>query len=122
MMNENKTLEYYNKNADNFAKTTINVDFCETQNRFLARCCRSTDIYWILAVVQEEIQNIFWNRAFMLMPQTVQRKCVISQAITQEYKSEGCYLKSLMRTKNMMAYGPARQYFIFLRMNLKPFL
>lgn len=27
MMNENKTLEYYNKNADNFAKTTINVDF-----------------------------------------------------------------------------------------------
>lgn len=25
----------------------------------LARCCRSTDIYWTLAVVQEEIQNIF---------------------------------------------------------------
>lgn len=57
----------------------------------LARCCRSTDIYWILAVVQEEIQNIFWNRAFMLMLQTAQRKCVISQAITQEYKSEGCF-------------------------------
>lgn len=34
MMNENKTLEYYNKNADNFAKTTINVDFYDTQNRF----------------------------------------------------------------------------------------
>ena len=34
MMNKNKTLEYYNKNADNFAKTTINVDFYETQNRF----------------------------------------------------------------------------------------
>lgn len=28
----NKTLEYYNKNADNFAKTTINVDFYDTQN------------------------------------------------------------------------------------------
>lgn len=88
----------------------------------LARCCRSTDIYWILAVVQEEIQNIFWNRDFMLMPQTAQRKCVISQAITHEYKSEGCYLKNLTGTKNMMAYGPARQYFIFLRMNLKPCL
>ena len=34
MMNKNKTLEYYNKNADNFAKTTINVDFYKTQNRF----------------------------------------------------------------------------------------
>ena len=34
MMNKNKTLEYYNKNADNFAITTINVDFYETQNRF----------------------------------------------------------------------------------------
>lgn len=33
-MNKNKTLEYYNKNADNFAKTTINVDFYKTQNRF----------------------------------------------------------------------------------------
>lgn len=34
MINENKTLEYYNKNADNFAKTTINVDFYETQKHF----------------------------------------------------------------------------------------
>ncbi len=66
------------------------------KNKFLTcsifkNCCRSTDIYWILAVAQEEIQNIFWNRAFMLMPQTAQRKCVILQAITQEYKSEGCF-------------------------------
>ena len=34
MMNENKTLEYYNKNADNFAKTTIDVNFYETQKHF----------------------------------------------------------------------------------------
>ena len=33
-MNENKTLEYYNKNADNFAKTTIDVIFYETQKHF----------------------------------------------------------------------------------------
>lgn len=36
MMNENKTLEYYNKNADNFAKTTIDVNFYETQKLFQA--------------------------------------------------------------------------------------
>ena len=65
MMNENKTLEYYNKNADNFAKTTINVDFYETQNRFSTLLPEHGYIYWILVVVQEEIQNIFWNRAFM---------------------------------------------------------
>ena len=34
MMNENKTLEYYNKNADNFAKITIDVNFYETQKHF----------------------------------------------------------------------------------------
>ena len=34
MMNKNKTLEYYNKNADNFAKTTIDVNFYETQKHF----------------------------------------------------------------------------------------
>ena len=33
-MNKNKTLEYYNKNADNFAKTTIDVNFYETQKHF----------------------------------------------------------------------------------------
>lgn len=30
--------------------------------------------------------------------------------------------EELDENKNMMAYGPARQYFIFLRMNLKPCL
>ena len=34
MMNKNKTLEYYNKNADNFAKTKIDVNFYETQKHF----------------------------------------------------------------------------------------
>lgn len=33
-MNENKTLEYYNKNAASFAETTIGVDFYETQKHF----------------------------------------------------------------------------------------
>ena len=50
-------------------------------------------------MVQEEIQNIFWNRAFMLMPQTVQRNCVISQAITQEYKSERLLFEELDENK-----------------------
>jgi len=33
-MNENKTLEYYNKNADSFAEATIDVDFHEIQEQF----------------------------------------------------------------------------------------
>ena len=33
-MSENRTLDYYNKNASSFAETTIDVDFQETQNRF----------------------------------------------------------------------------------------
>ena len=32
---KNKTLDYYNKNADNFVANTISVDFKSTQNRFL---------------------------------------------------------------------------------------
>ncbi len=31
----NKTLEYYNNNAENFIKNTRNVDFSATQNLFL---------------------------------------------------------------------------------------
>ena len=33
-MSENRTLDYYNKNASSFAETTIDVDFRETQKRF----------------------------------------------------------------------------------------
>ena len=32
---KNKTLDYYNKNADNFVANTISVDFKKTQERFL---------------------------------------------------------------------------------------
>ena len=33
-MSENKTLDYYNKNASGFAETTIDVDFYDTQKHF----------------------------------------------------------------------------------------
>lgn len=36
--------------------------------------------------------------------------------------SQKAAFEELDENKNMMAYGPARQYFIFLRMNLKPCL
>lgn len=98
MMNENKTLEYYNKNADNFAKTTIDVNFYETQKHFQELLPEHGYIL-DFGCGSGRDTKYFWNRAFMLMPQMAQRKCVISQAITQEYKSEGCYLKSLTRTK-----------------------
>lgn len=31
----NKTIDYYNKNVDNYCKQTISVDFATTQNEFL---------------------------------------------------------------------------------------
>lgn len=34
-MSHNETLDYYNTNAENFVSGTINVDFQETQERFL---------------------------------------------------------------------------------------
>ena len=35
-MNNKKTLDYYNQNADQFCKNTISVEFSATQNRFLS--------------------------------------------------------------------------------------
>lgn len=34
-MKEDKTIEYYNKNAKDFTKGTVNVDFSDIQNKFL---------------------------------------------------------------------------------------
>lgn len=31
----NKTIDYYNKNVDNYCKQTVSVDFATTQNEFL---------------------------------------------------------------------------------------
>ena len=36
-MNSDKTLSYYNTNAKEFTESTVNVDFAETQNKFLSK-------------------------------------------------------------------------------------
>ena len=36
-MQENKTLEYYNKNAESFVEGTVAVDFEQTQLRFISK-------------------------------------------------------------------------------------
>ena len=34
-MQNNQTLEYYEKNADAYVKDTVSVDFTDVQNRFM---------------------------------------------------------------------------------------
>ena len=38
------TIDYYNKNADNFISTTIDVTFTETQDRFLHKLTSNAHI------------------------------------------------------------------------------
>lgn len=64
MMNENKTLEYYNKNADNFAKTTIDVNFYETQKHFQELLPEHGYIL-DFGCGSGRDTKYFWNRAFM---------------------------------------------------------
>lgn len=51
----NKTIDYYNQNADSFVQGTVSVDFKETQDKFLKLL---TGKYLILVVDPEEIPNI----------------------------------------------------------------
>lgn len=37
MINKNRTIEYYNKNAKQFVETTVNVEFSRMQDRFLEK-------------------------------------------------------------------------------------
>ena len=121
MMNKNKTLEYYNKNADNFAKTTIDVNFYETQKHFQELLPEHGYILDFGCGSGRDTKYFLEQGFYVDATDGSEEMCYTASNYTG-YKSEGCYLKSLMGTKNMMAYGPARQYFIFLRMNLKPFL
>ena len=65
MMNKNKTLEYYNKNADNFAKTTIDVDFYETQKRFQQAVAGARIYIGFWLWFRKRYKIFFGVRAFM---------------------------------------------------------
>ena len=58
----NKTLNYYNENAQSFASGTVSVEFTEMQDKFLQSLIRE-HIYSILVAAQEGTRNIFWTKA-----------------------------------------------------------
>lgn len=53
-----KTLNYYNENAQSFASGTVSVEFTEIQDKFCKSLIRE-HIYSILAAAQEGTRNIF---------------------------------------------------------------
>lgn len=59
----NKTLNYYNENAQSFASGTVSVEFTEMQDKFLQKLNPGAYIYSILVAAQEGTRNIFWTKA-----------------------------------------------------------
>ena len=58
MADIDKTLKYYNENAQSFASGTVSVKFTEVQDKFL-RNLTQMRIFLTLAAVQVEIQSTF---------------------------------------------------------------
>ena len=58
MADIDKTLKYYNENAQSFASGTVSVKFTEVQDKFLEKL-NQMRIFSTLAVAREEIQSIF---------------------------------------------------------------
>lgn len=121
MMNENKTLEYYNKNADNFAKTTIDVNFYETQKHFQELLPEHGYILDFGCGSGRDTKYFLEQGFYVDATDGSEEMCHIASNYTG-IQVRRLLFEELDENKNMMAYGPARQYFIFLRMNLKPFL
>lgn len=117
----NKTLEYYNKNADNFAKTTINVDFYDTQNRFSTMLPEHGYILDFGCGSGRDTKYFLEQGFYVDATDGSEEMCHIASNYTG-IQVRRLLFEELDENKNMMAYGPARQYFIFLRMNLKPCL
>lgn len=57
----NKTLNYYNENAQSFASGTVSVEFTEMQDKFLQKLNPGAYIL-ILVAAQEGTRNIFGPR------------------------------------------------------------
>lgn len=58
MADIDKTLKYYNENAQSFASGTVSVKFTKVQDKFLEKL--NPDAYILdLAAVQVEIQSTF---------------------------------------------------------------
>lgn len=58
MADIDKTLKYYNENAQSFASGTVSVKFTEVQDKFLEKL-NQMRIFLTLAAVQVEIQSTF---------------------------------------------------------------
>lgn len=121
MMNKNKTLEYYNKNANNFAKTTIDVNFYETQKHFQELLPEHGYILDFGCGSGRDTKYFLEQGFYVDATDGSKEMCHIASNYTG-IQVRRLLFEELDENKNMMAYGPARQYFIFLRMNLKPCL
>ena len=58
MADIDKTLKYYNENAQSFASGTVSVKFTEVQDKFLEKL-NQMRIFLTLAAVQVEMQSTF---------------------------------------------------------------
>lgn len=81
-MSENKTLDYYNKNASSFAETTMDVDFYDTQKHFQKML---PDQGYILdfGCGSGRDTKYFLSQHFQVEQSMVQRNCVVLQVIMQ---------------------------------------
>ena len=73
-MKINKTLSYYNENADTFVQGTVHVDMWKNQQKFSGRLKKAL-IYWIWAAVRDGTQSIFYSRDTVWMRWMVLRSC-----------------------------------------------
>ena len=118
---QKQNLGILQQNADNFAKTTINVDFYETQNRFSTLLPEHGYIL-DFGCGSRKRYKIFLEQGFYVdATDGSEEMCHIAGNYTG-IQVRRLLFEELDENKNMMAYGPAHQYFIFLRMNLKPYL
>lgn len=119
-MNENKTLEYYNK----MQIILQNNDRCKLlrDTEAFSRTVAGARIYIGFWLWFRKRYKIFLEQGFYVdATDGSEEMCHIAGNYTG-IQVRRLLFEELDENKNMMAYGPARQYFIFLRMNLKPCL
>lgn len=76
---ENTTIGYYNNRADEFYKSTVHIDFSDTQERFLSRLKEGSYIL-DFGCGSGRDTKYFWNGVTTLTQLTLQLKCVSWQA------------------------------------------
>ena len=110
----NKTIDYYNQNADSFVQGTVSVDFKKTQDKFLRLLTGKTILDFGCGSGRDT--KYFLESGFDVTATDGSEELCKVPVHIPEFKLNICYFRIWMKQIVMMGFGRVLLFFTCLKM------